>query len=85
MCSYDGVEIFRESCSPPEQFKPDPEEPFRTLLYFSTTNEARTIHWIIGVSVSEESFQFDDLDYARRFARAFKHAVEMCGGKPSKF
>jgi hypothetical protein len=27
----------------------------------------------------------DDADYAQRLAKAWKHAVELCGGKPSKF
>ena len=27
----------------------------------------------------------DDVNYAKRFARALKHAVELCGGKPSDF
>ena len=31
------------------------------------------------------SFNVDDAEYAKRFANAFRHAVELCGGKPSKF
>jgi len=27
----------------------------------------------------------DDVSYAQRLAKALKHAVELCGGKPSKF
>jgi len=27
----------------------------------------------------------DDVTYAQRFAKALKHAVELCGGKASKF
>jgi hypothetical protein len=30
-------------------------------------------------------FDVDDVPYARRFARALNHAVEVCGGKASKF
>jgi hypothetical protein len=30
-------------------------------------------------------FEFDDPAYAKRFAKAFVHAIEICGGKPSKF
>jgi hypothetical protein len=86
LCSYDGVLIFHESCAPPEQFRPDPEESLRTLLYFSTTNEARAIRVTsMGITLSRESFILDDLDYARRFAKAFRRAAELCGGKPSKF
>jgi hypothetical protein len=31
------------------------------------------------------SFLFDDLQYAERFEKAFKHAVKLCGGKKSPF
>lgn len=86
LCSYDGVQIFHESCAPPEQFQPDPEEPNQALLYFSTTNEASAIRIIsMGITMSQQDLMLDDPDYARRFAKAFKHAVELCGGKPSKF
>ena len=34
---------------------------------------------------SKGSFIVDDATYAKRFAKAFKHAVELCGGKASKF
>jgi hypothetical protein len=27
----------------------------------------------------------DDVTYAQRLAKAWKHAAELCGGKPSKF
>jgi hypothetical protein len=30
-------------------------------------------------------FVFDDPDYANRFAKAFAHAIELCGGKASPF
>jgi hypothetical protein len=30
-------------------------------------------------------FDVDDAGYARRFAKALRHAVELCGGKTSKF
>jgi len=30
-------------------------------------------------------FVFNDPDYAKRFAKAFTHAVELCGGKASPF
>lgn len=30
-------------------------------------------------------FIVDDVPYAQRFAKAFKHAVELCGGRASKF
>jgi hypothetical protein len=30
-------------------------------------------------------FVFDDPDYAKRFAKAFSHAIELCGGRASPF
>lgn len=30
-------------------------------------------------------FEINDLAYARRFAKAFRHAVKLCGGKPEPF
>jgi len=30
-------------------------------------------------------FYFDDSEYAVRFAKAFRHAVTLCGGKRSPF
>jgi hypothetical protein len=30
-------------------------------------------------------FFVDDVEYAARFAKAFRHAVELCGGKPEPF
>jgi hypothetical protein len=30
-------------------------------------------------------FQVDDVEYAGRLAEAFRHAVELCGGKPEPF
>ena len=30
-------------------------------------------------------FLVDDVEYAARFAKAFQHAVELCGGKPESF
>jgi hypothetical protein len=30
-------------------------------------------------------FVFNDPEYAKRFGKAFTHAVELCGGKPSPF
>lgn len=31
------------------------------------------------------SFLFDDVEYAGRFQKAFRHAIALCGGKPSTF
>jgi hypothetical protein len=35
--------------------------------------------------MSKGWFIVDDVTYAQRFAKALKHAVELCGGKASKF
>jgi hypothetical protein len=35
--------------------------------------------------VSKGWFSVDDATYAERFARAFRHAVELCGGEASRF
>ena len=34
---------------------------------------------------SKDWFIVDDVTYAQRFAKAFKRAVELCGGKASRF
>ncbi len=34
---------------------------------------------------SRAFFEVDDLEYTKRFANALRHAVELCGGKPSSF
>jgi hypothetical protein len=36
-------------------------------------------------TASHWNFGMHDLAYAKRFAKAFHHAVELCGGKPSTF
>jgi hypothetical protein len=41
----------------------------------ATRHETMTRGWFI----------VDDISYAERFAKALTHAVELCGGKPSKF
>ena len=54
---------------------------------FSTHNNVKALGYtgnIIGESDNSE-FSVDDLAYAGRFAEAFRHAVELCGGKPSDF
>jgi hypothetical protein len=70
-------------------------------MYFKTRNEAGLIdvkshsvypgltgkdHESSSTSKTSNSYlEFDNYDYAKRFAKAFIHAVELCGGKPSKF
>jgi hypothetical protein len=72
-----------------------------TELSFSTTTGAGLVHedWIhifpklTGPShenrnsdnSSRSYFEFDDPTYARRFAKAFARAIQLCGGRPSPF
>ena len=51
---------------------------------FRTYNEKRLILSDTG-RLSEDEFLVDDVTYARRLAKAFRHAVELCGGKASPF
>jgi len=37
------------------------------------------------VEETQSTFWFSTSEYAERFAKAFRHAVELCGGKPSAF
>jgi hypothetical protein len=39
----------------------------------------------IHLKSSKGWFMVDDVAYAQRFAKALRHAVELCGGKTSKF
>jgi hypothetical protein len=34
---------------------------------------------------SRGHFGVDNVEYAARFAKAFRHAVELCGGRPEPF
>jgi hypothetical protein len=34
---------------------------------------------------NEAHFMVNDVEYAKRLTRAFRHAVELCGGKPEPF
>lgn len=67
-------------------------------IVFSTHNEAALIdnttstklqgsdHESKGKSRETRAFfEVDDVEYADRFAKAFRHAVELCGGKSSPF
>ena len=37
------------------------------------------------IKAKEAYFEVDGVEYARRLAKAFRHAVELCGGKPEPF
>jgi hypothetical protein len=53
----------------------------------STRNDLSLLDYTGNVTgkTSFDSFNITDSEYAERFAKAFKHAVELCGGKPSTF
>jgi hypothetical protein len=55
---------------------------------FSTINQQPMI--VVDFTTHKENHSHsnllvDDVDYAPRLAKAFRHAVELCGGKPSLF
>ena len=58
------------------------------VFYVETTNNANAISLTVN---STPAFGSDDMlfelpeAYTKRFAKAFKHAVVLCGGKPSTF
>lgn len=54
---------------------------------FSARNDIEALTYsgnIVGKSDNSE-WSMDDAAYARQFAEAFRHAVELCGGKASAF
>jgi hypothetical protein len=56
------------------------------MIKVHTTNDEHVI--IFNGKTSDDSrqqFSVEDEHYAYRFAKAFKHAVILCGGKPSTF
>ena len=63
----------------------------RNSFEAKTTNDERKIEWKFELAhvlyPAKTNSVFFNLAsaYGPRFATAFKHAVELCGGKPSKF
>jgi hypothetical protein len=71
------------------------------IVVFSTTNDKKTIHCsAVNKNPGEkfgkdagclppydnsEQLRFSTPQYTARFAKALKHAVQLCGGKPSTF
>ena len=56
-------------------------------VQFATRNDAQVLDYtgnLVAKGIRSE-FMMDDAAYAARFAKAFKHAVERCGGRASKF
>ena len=53
-----------------------------------TRDKRSSIHrWADGTDYPQWGLRlnFSNMDDAARFAKAMKHAVELCGGKPSTF
>lgn len=88
-------------CSDPEEVKAHDLSCDSAQVSFQTTNDAgtideervRTFTKLTGADhesrsnykASECWFIINDVPYAQRFAKALKHAVELCGGKAPKF
>ena len=58
-----------------------------TEVQFATRNDAQVLDYTGNLTAKgiRSEFMMDDAAYATRFAKAFKHAVDLCGGRPSKF
>jgi hypothetical protein len=73
------------------------DRPFEIAVHADTTNSVKAITETLSQSKTGESVPkaidkqtwvelvFDSKDDANRFAKAFKHAIQLCGGKPSTF
>lgn len=88
-------------CADPEQVKAYELECTSAEIEFHTTNEMAKIKddYVITYAeikgkghetenhghITKAWFTVDDVAYAQRFAKALRHAVELCGGKTSKF
>jgi hypothetical protein len=88
-------------CSDPEAVKANELTCDSAEVFFATTNDAGAINKVNVTTftkltgadhesrntykTSKSWFIVNDVPYAQRFAKAFKHVVELCGGKPSKF
>jgi hypothetical protein len=70
------------------------------IVVFSTTNDKKLIHCssitLNGKDAGQpsecvpalddtEQLRFSSTDYTERFAKALRHAIKLCGGKPSAF
>src|SRR6266480_923129 len=70
------------------------DNPFENALVVETTNSEKRVtesFTLQGGKAEERNkhtrveLVFDNGDNARRFVQAFKHAIQLCGGKPSAF
>jgi hypothetical protein len=88
-------------CSDPEAVKANELTCDSAEVFFATINDTGTINEekvttftkLTGADHESRTtykaskcwFIVNDVSYAQRFAKALKHAVELCGGKASKF
>jgi hypothetical protein len=70
------------------------DNPFENAVVVETTNSEKRVteSFTLPNGKTEErnkharvELVFDEGDNARRFVKAFKHAIQLCGGKPSGF
>ena len=70
------------------------DNPFENAVVVETTNSEKRVteSFTLPNGKTEErnkhtrvELVFDEGDNARRFVKAFKHAIQLCGGKPSVF
>ena len=65
------------------RFTPVEGKPW-AYVDIGTTNDEETIQ-TPDRKTAGVALRFDEPDFAKRFAKALRHAVELCGGKPSTF
>jgi hypothetical protein len=73
------------------------DRPFENAVITDTTNSAKKVNvtftpptgktWDKSLDEPQTWVElvFDNRDDAKRFVKAFKHAIQLCGGKPSSF
>jgi hypothetical protein len=71
--------------------------PFENAVIADTANSVKNVNVVFtppeGVTWDKSldepqtfvALVFDNGDHAKRFVKAFKHAIQLCGGKPSPF
>jgi hypothetical protein len=65
--------------------------PFLLAVHAETTNNEKKVYQVINGRVPTDGAQtfievvFNYPDDGKRFAKALKHAIKLCGGKPSVF
>jgi hypothetical protein len=61
--------------------------PYGPQVQFAARDNAQALAYTGNIKDkgARSEFMMDNADYAERFATALRHAVELCGGRPSKF